>query len=441
MLNYKNDSLLLEKLIFLNKEKQILNFFSALIKKEDFIKKDKISQPLQRTAYVKITSKLIKQIRKKYMNKEIIKITEGYIVRRSNLNTAINRWFENKTFPLITLRAIYKEKLYNITNEIEYFTDFLNKSRFYFPKTLSELLNKRLIYFIGCSVGDGHIDKAGKRWILVDGSSYKEKLVYSKEFVLKLSKLLQNYINTYNIRYYETKYVLSINNKLFCRFLNFFFELPFGKKKDVVLKKPLILKFSKEDLEKYFWRGLFDTDGSVIKQGSVNFCSSDKNLLNECRNYLNKINIKSRKKEQILNIYMKYLNKFAHIGLSHPRKQKELLNLLKKGLTYKSVMIKDKTDQKLLEIYKLLRIDSSNYRIRIHKTSLNKSIFNEKQIKQKIKDIFDYELKNTTKGLLYFKSKKVYEYLDKKLVFDTLWKPIKRDEEEQLLREWNKIWS
>ena len=59
MLNYENDPLLLENqtanfliskkkddLLFLDKNKGILNIFSAFVKMNDFVKKDKIVQPL-----------------------------------------------------------------------------------------------------------------------------------------------------------------------------------------------------------------------------------------------------------------------------------------------------------------------------------------------------------------------------------------------------------
>ena len=99
MLNYKNDQLLLNKesvnelirsgsnkLIFLDNKKQILNLYSAFVKKNDFIKKDKINQPLQKTVYVKITEDLTDIINKRFSNKKVlIKLIESYIDRRSNL--------------------------------------------------------------------------------------------------------------------------------------------------------------------------------------------------------------------------------------------------------------------------------------------------------------------------------------------------------------------
>lgn len=458
MLNYKNDPLLLGKetandlirnkksyLVFLDKEKEILNLFSAFVKKDDFVKKDKRNQILQKTVYVKINKNLTKAINRRFSNKKkLIGLLETYLDKRCNLKKALKRWFKNKIFPLILLKIISKDKkeFSTFIDKIEYFTDFLGKSRFYCHKTLGQLLDYKLMYFIGCSIGDGHINKEGKRWVLVDGSSKKERLVFSEKFILNLTFLLKNLINNYEIKRDKTKYALRINNKLFCRFLNFFFGLPFGKKKDVVLKKPFILNLRKNDLEKYFWRGCFDTDGSVNKWGAVDFCSSDRNLLNKCMIYLKTIKIEPKKGKNLLVINISDLKKFSQIGFSHPRKQKEFLEILKRGSKFIDIKIRDseKIDKRLLKIYNLIRVDN-NYRIRIHSRNLKSSKLSEEKVKQIIKELFGYELKKTTKNLLYFKSKKVYEYLNKHFIFEPYWKPISSNEEIKLLSKWNEVWN
>ncbi|MBW2990825.1 hypothetical protein KY348_03905, partial [Candidatus Woesearchaeota archaeon] len=390
MLNYKNDSLLLNKetandlirnknshLIFLDEEKKILNLFSAFVKKDDFIKKDKICQPLQKTVYVKISQKLLNIIKNRFKDgKEVIKLLERYTNRRIVTKEGVNRWFNTRVVPLILLRLISKDKkeLAEFIEETEYITDFVNKSKFYCPKTLDDLLNPQLIYLAGCSVGDGHIDKKGKRWVLVDGSSKKERLLQSHEFVVKLSNLLRDLGIRPNIRLKRTKCILTANNKPFCRFLNFFFGLPYGKKKEAILRKPSMLNLSKKDLEKYFWMGCFDTDGSVNKDGVIDFCSSDKNLLKECQTYLKYNEIRTKETEKVLTINIQNLKKFIYIGFAHPRKQKEYLKILKRGLKQKKMKIRDdkKIDKNLLKIQDLVRIDN-NYRIRIHRRNLRKS--------------------------------------------------------------------
>jgi proteasome assembly chaperone (PAC2) family protein len=97
MLTYKNDPLLLgtetvndlikdkkQGFLFLDEKKKILNLYSAFIKKSDFIKKDKIVQPLQKTVYVKISSSLGEILLAKFQNLlELKKKIEAYMQRRS----------------------------------------------------------------------------------------------------------------------------------------------------------------------------------------------------------------------------------------------------------------------------------------------------------------------------------------------------------------------
>lgn len=456
MLNYKNDSLLSNKetvndlirdkkenLIFLDKDRKILNLFSAFIKKEDFIKKGKKNQILQKTVYVKLTNNLTEILKGKFSDKrDLMKLLEGYIGKRSISKNTINKWFDSTIFPLILLRAISKDKeeLSKFIKEITYFTDFLNKSRFDCPKTLNDLFDKKIIYLVGCSFGDGHINKDGKRWTLVDGSS--KEVDYSKKFIMNLTILLKNYLSKWEIREFETKYALRVNNKLFCRFLNFFFGLPFGKKKEVVLEKPKIFNFNNQYFEKYFWRGYYDTDGSVNNQGAVDFCSNDQNIISQCIKYLTDISIGSKKTKRGLTIGMPYLNKFSCIGFAHSRKQKELLKILKRGSKYIDIKIrKDRNiDKRLKKIYKSLRIDN-NYRVRIHSRNLKESGVNENEVRRIVKELFNYDFKKGSKNLLYFKSKRVFDYLNELFIFEPYWKPINSKEENQLLKEWNNIWS
>lgn len=99
----------------------------------------------------------------------------------------------------------------------------------------------------------------------------------------------------------------------------------------------------------------------------------------------------------------------------------------------------EKVDTNLSRIHDLIRIDG-NYRIRIHRRNLKKSDIDEEGIRKIIKEMFGYDLKETRK-LLYFKSKKVYEYLNKRLKSESYWKPINTQEEAQLLEEWNEVWN
>jgi len=93
---------------------------------------------------------------------------------------------------------------------------------------------------------------------------------------------------------------------------------------------------NKEELEKTFWRGLFDTDGCHKKEGrSVNLSSANKSFLLECKKCLmkNKITpskLSKGKRGYTMSIHSYDLFNFAKmIGFSHPRKRGYLLKYLK----------------------------------------------------------------------------------------------------------------
>jgi hypothetical protein len=133
---------------------------------------------------------------------------------------------------------------------------------------------------------------------------------------------------------------------------------------------------------------------------------------------------------------------FRNIGLSHPRKQEQFFRLLKKKQYYKNIKIKNKdVPSKLLEIYPLLRVDESNYRIRIHRKTFRRMNISEEELKITINELFCYQLKGNTGELLYFKSKNVYEYLCENFKFDYYWKTINKSEEIELRKEWNKVFK
>ncbi len=453
MLHYQNDSWLLDRetandlitagrnnFLFLDQEKKILNLFSAFVKRSDFVGTGKI-QPLQRTVYVKVSQNVANILQSRYTFKEILKLLESYTGKRTNCQ--VSHWFETRIFPLVLLRIGGKnqDEFSRWVSEIIYITDYLNKAKFYSPKTKLELSSKKLIYLVGCSVGDGHIDKKGKRWTLVDGSSDQNRLKLSGEFVSNLTTILNDYVRASHINKMDTKYELDVNNKPFCRFLNFFFGLPYGSKKNCTLQVPLVLKFNDYKLEKYFWRGLFDTDGSAL--GLIDFCSSDKNLSKQCHDYLEQIGVSS--KETIrggVSIGISEFKKFCAIGFAHPRKQIEFLSSLQIGPSFKSVRIKEnqKVNYQLSKIQELLRVDETGYRIRINSVALKKKGLEISEVQQIVKNLFGYEFRKAANDMYYFKSKKVYEYLRSIFIYEPAWEAITEEDEYQLLCSWNDVW-
>lgn len=297
-----------------------------------------------------------------------------------------------------------------------------------------------MAYLVGCSIGDGHISQSGKKWALVDGSSDQKRLELSGVFVKNLSSLLKTYGIHSEIRSNENKYELRVNNKPFCRFLHFFFGLPYGPKKKAILQVPLLLRYFEIDKERYFWRGCFDTDGYV--GSTVGFCSSDNNLLKQCEAYLASKQIQSSISKPNVSIILSGVKKFSVIGFAHPRKQIEYLSKLRRGATYTDVRIKAgaKIEQQLLQIYDLLRIDPNGYRIRVHAMAMRKKGVLYTNLQRVIKSLFDCELRKAANGMYYFKSKEVYDYLQSLFKYAPSWEPLNDDDEDELMVTWNDVW-
>lgn len=373
MLTYRNDPLVLEKetandlirdgklrLLFLDKNREILNLYSALVKSRDFLTKG-ANQSFRRSVYAN-GEKLANKV-KALLPENLIpfkKILSEYVQHKNprqlyNLSREIYGWIEKEAFPLPFLRCLAhfhnsKKLLIKFFNLTEFFTEQRLHGKIIIPKTGKELANPSYFYLAGCSFGDGNIGKYGRKWQIADGSENKENLSEAKEFIKKIKVMLNKRFSLnfgLNIEFKRNAYILEVHNKTFCRFLNFFFALSIGRKKK--LNRPLILDLvdnKKKDLESAFWRGLFDTDGSIDK-GSlrISLSSTIEQSMEECKRRLETFGLRSKvfnKKNQRsifgvsnkneLHIYFFDIKRFAEtIGFAHPRKQKILVKHLKKG--------------------------------------------------------------------------------------------------------------
>ncbi|MDD5163718.1 MAG: hypothetical protein PHD95_05945 [Candidatus ainarchaeum sp.] len=74
-------------------------------------------------------------------------------------------------------------------------------------------------------------------------------------------------------------------NKVIARYLNVFFEFPFGKKSDIV-KEPQLIKTAAKDFRKAFALGVLTFDGSVSLEGSVTIDSNSLQLLKDIQSIL-----------------------------------------------------------------------------------------------------------------------------------------------------------
>ncbi len=357
--NYKamitTNQLLNKKFPFLL-EGNRLNLYSSLVKSFDFEKTlgshcfcsvslNKIKEYLP-SSYNSKDFKRLKKEMERYSEKEI-------------LSKSIRTWTKNGTWPLFTLRVIskfYEEDkkiLSNLLRSVDYFTDSTHKTKFIPPKTLPQLLTKKQAYFIGCAFGDGGFS-TNQYWVIVDGGK-KEELIYSQRWLEKLSSLINKEygieFTDNNPRQRENKVELWVSNTWFERFINFWFSLPYGKKKNKI-EKPRIFKLSEnpEKLYKYFWRGMFDADGHCSKESmKASLSSATSKILNQCQSDFKKLGITSKiSKPRDLKIYSESFAQFGReIGFSHPRKRKTLLKRLAEGP--KETQFKGINSEKLID--------------------------------------------------------------------------------------------
>lgn len=373
MLTYKNDPFLLDRetandligsgridLLFLGKDKGILNLYAALVKREDFSRDNsKRIFSLQKVPYIvgqKILNKvtyLITNLPKDYRinnNRKIRGIFKNYIGRKSKIGVKdYKNWFKNKRFPLPFLRVLSRIK--SETDAIKdghilgdllkegIFTNSRQKGSLFYPKViLTDLLVEKQAYLAGCILGDGCLAKSHYMSI-VDGTSNEEDLEYSAQFLVNIKKLIESLYCNLNIRIIKekNKHILSLSNKWFCRYINFFFGIPVGYKKDK-LSEPKILSLGKDEdyLERLFWRGLFDTDGHQYKNSrNAGLSSHSHTIIKKCEDFLKKHNIHVTKSNLTRGHSVYILShdflKFATvIGFAHPKKQKLLMYWLKK---------------------------------------------------------------------------------------------------------------
>lgn len=240
----------------------------------------------------------------------------------------VNKWYNLNLFPILLLPYIGLRLDYN---QIEGVCGRRDSSFFKLFKI--KLDNPNLFYIVGCLAGDGNISR--NVLSIYDGYYDKKYLSYSKRFLINIKKLFIEVfgVNEYDIKIYKHKtqnnYILRIDNKWLIRFFNYYFNFPYGKKKNANLS-PYNFKIVPPDLEseKSLCQGLLDTDGSINKNvKNISFVSQNEELLLWARDLFLKLGIQMRPIRQIKNskelkIPVLGFREFSRqIGFRHPRKK------------------------------------------------------------------------------------------------------------------------
>lgn len=373
--DYEHDILFEENALILGKSP---NIYSALVRKADFTK----NVPFHNIPYLKgkEVSKYIKQILKmkpKYIEDKHIKIRR--LLKRYMKQNYIKqwrdykKWFDDEIYPLTLIRIISSIQTDNINEQKIIMSNFFLKAEkivnskgegnLNVPKSMNDLLNENKAYFIGASFGDGCNLSDQLKWQITDGHKNQCKLKYSYQYLKTINDLLYKEFGIVgSIKKYEgKKYILTANNKWFCRLINFFYGVPFGKKK--YLKTPEM--FKNDEMKKAFWSGIIDTDGEIFNNSAnVQLCMKSENIVNEFDEYLNELKIGHKlsfyRDASYIFIPVSSFKKFnENFTINHPLKKMLVDNNLKNGSHQK--MLKSRNDA---TIKNFLSINKNNFKVK-----------------------------------------------------------------------------
>lgn len=179
-------------------------------------------------------------------------------------------------------------------------------------------LNSDIACLAGIIIGDGNLSKDKQRITieLVD----KKLLVRIQQMVYYIFKKNVNIHKRIDKRINrKTRYFININNAVIYDLMNKTFEIPKGKKSNIVMIPSMILKSSKR-IKKAFLVGILVADGGRRWWRKIGFSSSNKKLRDSVSQLLNEIKVKHNKDEWINKRYKKY-----YFGIYFDKEQ--LINL------------------------------------------------------------------------------------------------------------------
>ena len=446
MITYKEDSLLNAK------DK---NIYACLVKPEYF--KSKMFSLKVPNISIENKHKLIELIEDKYGNipkgfKDFVKNLEIYSgIKYSALDSVKQRYLNqlrNERINIIFLRVISISLCGDGKKSINLFQDFISRFGYVrIGKTRLKILNfnKRLAYLAGVIAGDGHLSKRGNEIVIADGQSDKNKLRLSKDYIYLIAHLFEKEFNLRGaINNHTTWWRFRIDNVLLCKFFNYYFEIPLGKKCRII-KIPGWL--SSTFNEKYFWRGLMDTDGYIREKGKeIIFKSRSLILLNQFMEFLkrNKINaiINKDKNGEYLRIFVCDFLRYAEImGFSHPRKKEILISHLREGPKYK-VLSKINKNMPIVQsnIFKYLRPYKKVVYINLNqygKKSKKLEVINRLEL---IKNTFGVKItevkRNRYSNQFVICSRSFLEFVKNNAKYDLPWQPLNKAKIKLLSEEW-----
>lgn len=341
-----------------------LNLYGVLIKKADFIRRTDRDRIFARMPYVQLRGSLRSLIEERFetLGQKVCHYLEGiYTANAAYFKNILQNYLHQERLPLVILRVLAELT----SNPRESLATWLLHAAWesfkHIPFRMPALLTPQLVYFLGVCNGDGSLTR-----------THISISDYYPTFIQKLHTFTATMFGGHPTISQGSGGVniLFIKSVWVGRLLNFLTDQPYGRKYHA-LRCPLIL--ANTELERFYWRGLFDTDGSY--QQTMQFGTVSDQLAHDLERFLTQhaLTYCSYFSPIANTIQLKLgsYKAFAHlVGSWHPDKQQHCLKLLRQGtriVMFKGVKSNCLTAQGYLNLALLpkLHAEIENQRVRV----------------------------------------------------------------------------
>jgi len=214
----------------------------------------------------------------------------------------LNDWLAGRvSIPLIAIVELVnfgcQEEVEEIKQYLEYFTSATGK-----VARIPKQVTPDLAWLSAAIMCDGHLRKTKKKiYFEVTDRNLVKKF---RDTFCRIFQLPEQNLEVYN-RPQSVKTLIryAARNMPAVHFLHKFFEIPAGKKCDII-EVPTIIRHSSLEIKKSFLKGVFDTDGGK-RGGGLGLTSASKRFRDQISYLLTDFGIKAKNDDWINKLYNK----------------------------------------------------------------------------------------------------------------------------------------
>lgn len=275
--------------------------------------------------YIQLTGELRSLIEEQFENltQKISFYLEGiYSADSTYFKKVLQNYLHQERLPLVMIRVLADLS----QSPREFLAAWLRHASWesfkHIPFRMPTCLSPQLAYFLGVCNGDGSLTR-----------THISISDYSPAFIRKLRTFMSTLFGGHPkiTRGSGGVNVLFIKSVWVGRLLHFLTDQPYGKKYHA-LRCPLLV--ANTELEQFYWRGLFDTDGSY--RWAIQFSTTSDQLAYDLQQFLERNALiyytQLSKKGNSVQLKIGSYKAFAHlVGSWHSDKQQQCLHLLRQG--------------------------------------------------------------------------------------------------------------